>query len=89
MIGFMQGRLLSPINETIQYFPDKEWKKEFLIAKKNNFELMEWTINYDNINLNPLINENSLELISYMSKKFNVKIESVTCDFLMENLFLI
>ena len=54
-IGFMQGRLIpSEKKECIQYFPDKNWKKEILIAKKNNFSVMEWTVNFENIKKNPL-----------------------------------
>ena len=49
-IGFMQGRLVpSEKKERIQYFPEKNWKKEILLAKKNNYKLMEWTINIENI----------------------------------------
>ena len=49
-IGFMQGRLVDTEKKNaIQYFPEKNWLKELKIAKKINFKIMEWTINYENI----------------------------------------
>ena len=53
----MQGRLVNSENKnTIQYFPRKNWPKELKMAKKINFKMMEWTINIENINKNPLFN---------------------------------
>ena len=87
-IGFMQGRLIdSEKKNRIQYFPSKNWKTEFYIADKINLNLMEWTINIENIKKNPLIqkkkNQNELNFI----KESNIKIESVTCDFFMQKPF--
>ena len=85
-IGFMQGRLLNRINKQIQYFPDKNWQKEIEIAKFNNFNLMEWTINYENIKNNPLYNGDLKDLKSILkNKKF--RIQTVTCDFFMQRPF--
>ena len=41
-IGVMQGRLSNPINNEIQAFPAKEWKKEFSKAEKIGYDLIEW-----------------------------------------------
>ena len=57
-IGFMQGRLVdSERKNRIQYFPARNWIKEIKLAKKNRLELMEWTIDNENIRKNPLYNE--------------------------------
>lgn len=87
-IGFVQGRLLeSEKKNTIQFFPSKNWKKEIKIAIKNNINLIEWTVNIENIKKNPIYNEKLLgELINF-KKKNNIKINSVTCDFFMQNPF--
>ena len=54
-IGFIQGRLLeSEKKSAIQFFPSRNWKKEIIIAKNNKFHLMEWTVNLENINKNPI-----------------------------------
>ena len=54
-IGFMQGRLVdSEKKNLLQYFPAKQWKKEIILSKKIGFNIIEWTINYENINNNHL-----------------------------------
>ena len=84
-IGFMQGRLInSEKKNSIQYFPAKNWKKEIKIAEINNLLLMEWTINYENIKKNFMVDKKiKFKNLEYI-KKSNVKIESVTCDFFMQ-----
>ena len=86
-IGFMQGRLVKIEKKgAIQYFPNKNWKREFHIAKKNNIKLIEWTINIENIKLNPLYN-GKIDEIRNEVKKNKIDIKSVTCDFFMERPF--
>ena len=87
-LGFMQGRLVdSEKKNSIQYFPSKNWKKEIILAKKNQIELIEWTINYENINLNPLFNKKKNLLLLQFIKKNSINLESVTCDFFMQKPF--
>ena len=87
-IGFIQGRLLdSEKKNIIQFFPSKNWKKEIKIAIKNKINLIEWTINLENIKKNPIYNEKLLHQLIEFKKKNNIKINSVTCDFFMQNPF--
>ena len=67
----MQGRLVpSEKKGRIQYFPYKNWKKEILIAKKNKFYLMEWTVNIENYKKNPIFLDNQiLKLKKFLKKK--------------------
>ena len=85
-IGFMQGRLVDKINKKIQYFPDNNWYEEIKIAKSEKFNLMEWTINYENIKKNPLFNGKIKKLSKIISNN-EFKIKSVTCDFFMQKPF--
>ena len=62
-LGIMQGRLVNSPNKKIQCFPAKEWKKEFGLANRNNFRLIEWTVNRHNLYLNPLLHLNKLKEI--------------------------
>ncbi len=85
-LGFMQGRLVdSPYNK-IQCFPQKDWIKELELASKNNFYIMEWTVNSINLKNNPLYN-GQLNKILFYKRKFNIKIPSITCDYFMEKAF--
>ena len=87
-IGFVQGRFLdSEKKNKIQFFPSKNWKKEIKIAIKNKINLIEWTINIENIKKNPLYNEKLLHQLMKFKKKSGIKIPSVTCDFFMQNPF--
>ena len=56
-LGFMQGRLVNSPYNKIQCFPEKEWKKEMMLANKNDFKLMEWTVNNVNIKKNPIFSK--------------------------------
>jgi len=86
-IGFMQGRL-SPIERNrIQSFPFSNWKNEFEIANEYNYQFIEWTIDSFLIEKNPIFIEEKLTEILSMMKKYSIKIESITCDFFMENPF--
>tara|TARA_B100000989_G_C19530224_1_gene469241 strand:- start:4611 stop:5432 length:822 start_codon:yes stop_codon:yes gene_type:complete len=86
-IGFMQGRLVeSEKKNSIQYFPEKNWIKELKIAHKNGFNIMEWTINAENIIKNPLYNGNLKRLLKAINK-YRIKIPSITLDYFMQEPF--
>jgi hexulose-6-phosphate isomerase len=87
-IGFMQGRLVqSEKKNIIQYFPEKNWKKEIQIALKNKFLIMEWTVNLENLKKNPIYNERLLKELIVIKKKNKISINSITCDFFMQKPF--
>ena len=54
-IGFIQGRLSPIVGGKIQAFPWNNWEKEFEIACKNNFKIMEWTLDQLDLDENPLM----------------------------------
>lgn len=79
----MQGRLSPMNNNQIQSFPYEHWENEFKIASDNNFHLIEWIIDqYDN----PIFNETQIPQIKKLMSKYNIKINSLCCDFFMNNL---
>ena len=87
-IGFIQGRLLdSEKKNAIQYFPSRFWKKEIKTALKNKINLIEWTVNLENIKKNPIYNDKLLCKLIEFKKKYNICINSVTCDFFMQKPF--
>ena len=54
----MQGRLVdSEKKNAIQYFPSRNWKFEINIMNSLNFQIMEWTINSENIKKNHLFDK--------------------------------
>ncbi len=84
-IGFMQGRL-SPIrNGRIQSFPWNTWQEEFETASKMSLRKIEWTIDTEDFNLNPLLTLSGRQEILQLKSLFNMEIPSITCDYFMEN----
>jgi len=86
-IGFMQGRLSPMIENTIQAFPWSYWRDEFKIANKNEFYLMEWTLDQNQLYENPLMTVDGQNEIKCLMECFNIKIPSLTGDCFMQKPF--
>lgn len=83
-IGFIQGRLSPIYNGQIQCFPWKSWEAEFQLAKKGGFEVMEWTLDQENLYQNPFMTKNGQEKIKKLKEDFNLSIPSLTGDCFMQ-----
>lgn len=79
-LGIMLGRLSPPIENSIQAFPVNSWKHEFKKAKAIGFEKIEWI--FDN-QPNPMMDNNGINEMKEISKKFNIEINSVCADYFM------
>lgn len=86
-IGVMQGRLSPQYCNYIQRFPEKHWSREFKIAKKLKLNSIEWTLDYDKLFKNPIFDKNQIKKIKYLKKKYQININSLTADCLMEKPF--
>ncbi len=86
-IGFMQGRLSEAIDNKIQSFPWENWINEFEIAESNSLNIMEWTIDAENLYENPLMKEDGREKIKYLKNKHDIFIPSLTGDCFMQRPF--
>lgn len=84
-IGFIQGRLSKIRNDRIQSFPWDVWEDEFSRAFDLELLNMEWTIDSDRFEENPLITKHGNAAITNLISKYNIQIPSVTCDYFMEN----
>ena len=51
--------------------------------------MIEWTVNKHNLYSNPLLHLNKLKEIQKEKKKFNIRIDSLTCDYFMETAFFL
>lgn len=80
----MQGRLSPIIDGKIQSFPWNNWKEEFIIGDKNNFHLLEWTLDQVNLYKNPLLSRKGRVDIKNLSIKHKIKIPSLTGDCFMQ-----
>lgn len=84
-LGVMQGRLSPTQFGRIQSFPWGKWKAEFQQCSELQIELLEWTIDSYRIDENPIFLPKGIKEIKSLMETFGVRIESVTCDFFMEN----
>ena len=83
-IGFMQGRLSPLIEGRIQSFPWDSWQEEFEVGRQNDFSLMEWTLDQERLQENPLMTEEGRAEISTLSALHGISIPSLTGDCFMQ-----
>jgi hexulose-6-phosphate isomerase len=80
MIGIMQGRLSVPKTNLIQEFPWETWENEFSLANKAGFKLIEWTLDYEKIDSNPILVKSQQTKIQRLSESNEIQIKSITLD---------
>mgnify|MGYP001359207227 CR=1 FL=1 len=83
-IGIMQGRLLPKYQGRYQAHPVGYWQEEFTHANHLGLDCIEFIINYDNSEKNPLLNSEGLENIREISNKSGVRVLSICADYFME-----
>ena len=79
----MNGRLSPPTNNHIQSFPVNTWRDEFQIAHDCGFDAIEWIFD---LNPNPILQDDGINEINTLSKKYNVKVITVCADYFMQKM---
>jgi len=82
-IGIMQGRLLPPVNNAIQAFPEKGWQKEFALAREIGLDCIEFVFDGDDYASHPLMKKEGLREIQRLVRENNVGVLSVCGDYFM------
>ena len=83
-IGIMQGRLLPKYQERYQAHPLGYWQNEFPIASKLDLDSIEFILDYNNAEENPLLAHGGLESIQKIEEASGVKVRSICADYFME-----
>ena len=83
-VGVMQGRLLPKYNGRYQAFPIGIWQDEFFVAKEFGLDLIEFILDFNDANENPLLKEGGVEEIKFIIKKTGVSVETICADYFME-----
>jgi len=83
-IGFMQGRLSPQIGGKIQAFPWPCWQQEFPAARDLGLEMMEWTLDQEDLYLNPLLTSTGQQEIRSLCFAHRLSIPSLTGDCFMQ-----
>ena len=84
-VGIMQGRLSPRVDERIQAFPKESWREEFEVAAECGFEIMEWVVDADKPESNPLFSNEDRKKINQLQKNNGIAIPSVCCDFFLQH----
>lgn len=80
----MQGRLSPLVDGKIQAFPAQHWEQEFILAGKNGFGVMEWTLDHAGLFDNPLMTLDGRRTVNKLSAEHGVRVASVTGDCFMQ-----
>jgi L-ribulose-5-phosphate 3-epimerase len=81
-LGIMQGRLSTPPEGKIQCFPKKTWRREFDLCKEADLQLIEWIVEADEVEKNPILAEPQAVLDA--SKATGVVLRSLCADYFMD-----
>ena len=87
-LSVMQGRTVScPVNSLnpVQYFPHLDWKKDLKFSSLIGFKYIEWTVNKNNLNSNPIYSD--LKILRKTLKYNKIKVSGLTFDYILENPF--
>lgn len=82
--GIMQGRLLPKYKGRYQAHPVGYWRDEFPIASKLGLDSIEFILDYNDVESNPLLTQDGMEEIQNMEQLSGVKVLSICADYFME-----
>ena len=83
-IGVMQGRLLPKVKGRYQAHPVDQWHKEFGIAKALELDLIEFIVDFDNVDTNPLVYDGGVtDVLKHVSES-GVNIQTICVDYFLD-----
>jgi len=80
----MQGRLLRKYQGRYQAHPVGYWQEEFAIAASLDLSLIEFILDINDAEKNPILRSDGLDEILALCNKTGVKVHTVCADYLME-----
>lgn len=83
-IGVMQGRLLPKYKNRYQAHPVNYWQAEFYIARDLGFDQIEFILDYNEIEKNPLMSKSGIQEIKELISETGVAVKSICADYFME-----
>ncbi len=83
-IGFMQGRLSPLHQDRIQAFPWNHWREEFALAGRLHFPFLEWTLDREGLDDNPLMTDAGRDEVCRLMADHGVAVPSLTGDCFMQ-----
>ena len=84
MIGVMQGRLLPKFQGRYQAHPVGYWKEEFFIAREMGLSCIEFILDFNDANANPLLSNTGIDEIKTVIRQTGVDVKTICADYFME-----
>ncbi len=83
-IGVMQGRLVPKYQGRYQAFPIGMWQDEFKVAKECGLDLIEFILDFNDADKNPLLKSGGVDEIVNISRDTGVSVQTICADYFME-----
>jgi hexulose-6-phosphate isomerase len=83
-LGVMQGRLLPKYQGRYQAHPVNYWQNEFAVAAELDFSHIEFILDFNEADKNPLLFKEGRTKINQYIKQTGVKVRSICADYFME-----
>ena len=83
-IGVMQGRLVPKYQGRYQAFPIGMWQDEFKVAQECGLSLIEFILDFNDAEENPLLKSGGINEINIVSKDTGVSVQTICADYFME-----
>jgi len=83
--GIVQGRLSTPPNDQLQWFPQEEWEQEFEIASQLGFNYIELIAERQHNSNNPIWNINGIERINELTENSNLFSHAFCNDYVIDH----
>ena len=83
-IGVMQGRLVPKHQGRYQAFPIGMWKEEFTVAKKCGLDLIEFILDFNDSEVNPLMSQTGINEIVDVIEQTGVSVKTICADYFMD-----
>ena len=80
----MQGRLVPKYQGRYQAFPIGMWQDEFKVAKECGLDLIEFILDFNDAEENPLLKLGGINEIISVSKNTGVSVKTICADYFME-----
>ena len=83
-IGVMQGRLVPKYQGRYQAHPIGYWQDEFVIAKKIGLDCIEFILDFNDAEDNPLLKAGGINEINEVINQTGVGVRTICADYFME-----
>ena len=83
-IGVMQGRLVPKYQGRYQAFPIGMWKDEFKVAQACGLDLVEFILDFNDAEENPLLKLGGIDEIVSVCQNTDMSVKTICADYFME-----